>query len=67
MKTTPESSVAKFAIGQHVTWHYQPAGGLGYEITAQAKVIKIGKARIMIEVPISDGLLVTCSLSLATN
>lgn len=58
MKTTPESSVAKFVIGQHVTWHYQPAGGLGYEITAQAKVIKIGKARIEIEVPNSDGLLV---------
>jgi hypothetical protein len=58
VKTTPESSVVKFSIGQHVTWHYQPAGGLGYEITAQAKVIKIGKARIQIEVPNSDGLLV---------
>ncbi len=58
MNSEPRSSAEKFSIGQQVTWHYQPPGGLGYEITAPAKVIRIGKAKVQIEVANSEGLLV---------
>ncbi len=58
MNSEPKSNAAKLSIGQQVVWHYQPPGGLGYEITAPAKVIKIGEAKVQIEVANSEGLLV---------
>ena len=42
---------ASFSVGQRVVWQYKPAGGLGYEISVQATVTKIGKAKIQIEAP----------------
>jgi hypothetical protein len=50
--------MSNFSVGQRVVWQYKPAGGLGYEISVQAQITKIGKTRIQIEAPKQSGELV---------
>jgi hypothetical protein len=46
---------AQSAIGQHVTWRYEPRGGYGYVIPVNGVVVAVRPTRIQIEVERYNG------------
>lgn len=41
--------------GASVTWMHQPLGGYGYVQPVQARVVRLGKSRVLIEAPLRIG------------
>jgi hypothetical protein len=47
--------LSELVPGQAVSWIYVPRGGYGFSTPVDAVVVKVGKARVRIEVSLRNG------------